>query len=231
MGSKKVVGWQPFGPIEDDVEARVSLKRCQFVRGKGCGYDRLISCTEFRKDADVHVASFKLSNMFQDYGLNAIALVVDKAGDANKLQTDEWTDHFLIVRSQFAAPFETSIWTLVLMLDKKTVRLYAQDGRTATTGKRKHDTPQWYFPTAADEYWTAESTDSGDTFWFKEWEISELRDPIVRFRMRSSLANVVEIVPVPTVVTDHLAQTHCVAETQVQDRSRVEVVLIRSACG
>eukprot|EP00966_Prymnesium_polylepis_P131477 3040940-Prymnesium_polylepis.1 len=202
---------KPFGPVKDDTEARVSLKRCQFIGTEAPGYNQFIACTAFVKGPEhptVHVASFKLSNMVQDHGLNAIALILRNEEDGTPLlEPDEWNNYMLTIRSQWCAPFETSIWTLVVFLDKKTVRLYMQDGRTGGTGKRKHeDDPQWYFPTAADKNSTVEHTDGEMTFWVKEWEILELRDPIVCFRMCGALQNIVDIVPVPRAVTDHLGK-------------------------
>ena len=67
----------PVGPLELHEECRVSPTAVSFHGGLACGYTHGIFCKALEAkaaDPKIHVVTFNLSELVQDYGLNAASI-------------------------------------------------------------------------------------------------------------------------------------------------------------
>lgn len=101
----------PVGPLELHEECHVSPTTVSFHGGRACGYTHGIFCKGLEcKGADpaIHVATFLLSELVQDYGLNAASIWMRKPfSDFSAVPLFEY-------KSQTFAPHTTSYVTLAV---------------------------------------------------------------------------------------------------------------------
>ena len=183
---------RPFGNFHDDDDLHCTLSRksiCFHNDRKGSGYEHGVQLTRLQLDATVHVMSFRMEGLVQDYGLNAIAIVLT---DSFELRSENlWKAY-----SQKFAPFEHCVVTLKLDTAKGKVTLLAEDARSTSLGKRKveDDEPQW----CPDDRVALSlcETPSGPNVWAQTFEVPELllRTPRVGFFMGGFANNKLSIV-------------------------------------
>jgi hypothetical protein len=201
---------RPFGPLEDNDTCTTGLKTLSFdSKAKAIGYThgmQLSPLLKHRAEAPmVHVLSLKLTGMVQEYGFNAVSVVMQRYDGGlddifSPLCPARKYDLELI--SQFTCPWEHTRMTLAVDPDKSKVSLYVEqaidDGKPGD--KRRRDDPDPtampYFNDPKEE--AALWTDHGEGIKSRHYTTTwmHFKSPNIGIRMSAGLGNRVEIVPV-----------------------------------
>ena len=156
----------PVGPLELHEECRVSPTAVSFHGGRACGYTHGIFCKALdRKGADptIHVVTFLLSELVQEYGLNAASIWMRKPSD------DFSAPRLFEYKSQSFAPHTTSYVTLAVNDADGSAWLVVAPSFHSGDKRAREDEhrPQWYqhskeeqdaWRKVADEVWVHEFT-------------------------------------------------------------------------
>lgn len=140
---------RPFGSFDghctdnhDTLRCSLSRKTICFYNDKsGSGYNHGVQLSKLVPQSTVHVMSFRMEGLVEEYGMNAIAIVLVREEAAMKLEDSLW-----MAKSQCFAPFRECIVTLQLDTAKGEVTLVAEPVSCDTSlGKRKREVeePRW----------------------------------------------------------------------------------------
>lgn len=177
---------RPFGPFDDGVECCVSSHSISFSNGKDCGYTHYVQCSPLRKSNAIHVVTFRISGLKQEYGLNAIAVVLnDEDQDIAELSGSKYCEY-----SQQFAPYPECCVTLALDDVSGSLQLLVTAAPIVVGAKRArssedddaatNDHPQWHH--GAKDKWTCSSI-SDVKVWSKVTTIT-LGDVMPRIGLR-----------------------------------------------
>ena len=191
---------RPIGPIDDGVQCHISTKRISFhdaeKRSRYYGYIHFAQCSRLCADNKQHILCFRVAGLIQEYGLNAVAFVLDPEDRRVELSVSsvsKW-DHNWIERSQQFAPYPTSFITFLYNTASNTLTLFAE-GDDSFDGKRKReDLPEWHQVSPLDTPYTEVAPDLWSSKVYAL--VSSVDGAPMRFgvRMDSMLNNTVEIV-------------------------------------
>lgn len=201
---------RPFGPLDDGVECCVSRHSISFRKGTHGGYTHYVQCTPLCKADAIHVVTFRMSGLVQEYGLNAIAVVLhNEDQDIAELSQSEFCEY-----SQQFAPFPECCVTvalddvsgsLQLLVTEAPIEVGSKRARSSEDGTAANDEPQWYH--RPEHRWTC-SEKNDVKVWSKVTKI-KLGDALPRIGLRlcpllSSKATIAEC---PVAVQDVLLES------------------------
>lgn len=181
-----------FGTLHDDerVECTVSQKMISF-ENSGCSiaYDQPVQLCRLDQEHSKHVVSFEFLGMVQEYGFNAIAIVLSAEDATLKL-----SDNLFVAYSQGFAPFASSWITLYIDMKAKVVTLFAEPLSSLSSKKRareEDETPGWYHAKKDDAFERL-----GEHLWSKQFNVPEIGDRVPRIGLMLSgfLPNVAKII-------------------------------------
>lgn len=179
---------RPFGPLDDGVECCVSRHSISFRNGQHCGYTHHVHCSRICKADAIHVVTFHVSGLVQEYGLNAIAVVLNDEDKDIAFSKDKYCEY-----SQQFAPYPECCVTLALDDVSGSLQLLVTEASVAVGAKRarsseqaeagSHDAPQWYHGAKDQGKWSCASID-GVKVWSKVATTVELGDVMPRIGLR-----------------------------------------------
>ena len=206
---------RPFGPLEDDETCTVGRKAVSFDARRSTGYTHGMQLIKLAPQPTLnHVFSLKITGLKQEYGLNAVAVVMDKF-DGNSPNDDMFkqgatraASHDLWIYSQFTCPWKDTLLTLIVSPNDSKVDAYVEqllddasddgvdDGsmqkrKRATDGKDDKAMP--YVPKDDAHLWS----DLGDGLKRRSFEAGFMNKklPNIGVLLCGSLGNRAEIAP------------------------------------
>ena len=204
----------PVGPLELHEECRVSPKSVSFHGGSACGYTHGIFCKALELkgvDPTIHVVTFLLSELVQEYGLNAASIWMRKPSD------DLGAAPLFEYKSQSFAPRKTSYVTLAVNdADGSACLVVAPSFHSGEKRTRGDDHPQWYqhskeeqdaWRKVADEVWVHEFTVGAMTETTIGMPISR-----VGLSLCATVSNKATIVPCPEKIKAALSKLNVTKE-------------------
>jgi hypothetical protein len=141
---------RPFGPLEDDETCTVGRKAVSFDAKAALGYTHGVQLSPLSPKPTLnHVFSLKITGLKQEYGWNAVAVVMNKF-DGNRPSDDMFTvergrrpaPHDLWIYSQFTCPWKDTLLTLIVSPNDSKVDAYVEqllDGASSTADDGVHD--------------------------------------------------------------------------------------------
>ena len=181
---------RPLGKLDesDCVRCTLSNKMISFDDNglRFSGYAHAVQLSKLQQESLTHVMSFELRGMVQEYGFNAIAIVLS----AEDVKLRDLGDERIIFGevSQTFAPFASSWITLQINMASSTVTLFAE---APMNHAREEEKPGWYHATK-----TSEFTKLGEQIWSKVYTVPKLADGVPRVGLMLSgfLPNVATII-------------------------------------
>ena len=198
---------RPFGPLEIHEECHMSLTRVSFNGGAACGYTHGIFCRALEpKTADptIHVVTFHLSGLVQEYGLNAVSIWMRKPfGDLD-------SQPLFVFQSQEFAPRNPSCVTLAVNDANGSAWLVvASSFLTGEKRNREDEQPQWYHHSEEVQHAWRQVNEG---VWAREFTVDGLAEtivgmpiPCVGLSLCATLSSRAEIVPCPARIKDALS--------------------------
>ena len=198
----------PVGPLELHEECRVSPTTVSFHGGLACGYTHGIFCKALdRKGADptIHVVTFNLSKLVQEYGLNAASIWMRKPSDG--LDSAPLFEY----KSQSFAPRKTSYVTLAVNdADGSACLVVAPSFYIGEKRTREDDHPQWYHVTKEEK--DAWRKVGEDEVWVHEFTVGAMAEttigmpiPRVGLSLCATVSTKATIVPCPQKIKEALS--------------------------
>lgn len=210
---------RPFGPLKDNDTCTVGIKTVSFDARASTGYTHGMQLIPLAPQPKLHhVFSLKVTGLQQEYGWNAVAIVMDKH-DGNPVSNNMFTSekqarsapHDLWIYSQFTCPWANTLITLVVSPDNAKVDAYVEqiletrqeavgDDEGSSSKKRKtdagvhNDKAMPYLPVKDTYKWT----DLGDGLKYRSFNggFMQKKMPNIGVLMCGALGNRVEISPV-----------------------------------
>jgi hypothetical protein len=148
---------RPFGPLVGDETCTTGLKTVSFSAPWSRGYEFGMQLTRLSNELSKHhVFSLKLTSLQQEYGWNAVAIVMNKFTDnpsTDDMFRSERPSYNLWIYSQFTCPWKDTLLTFVISPGESKVDVYVEqafdvearkerggtDGNAGSSKKRKHD--------------------------------------------------------------------------------------------
>ena len=199
---------RPIGPLEEDETCTFGPKTVRFDAKKSTGYTHGMQLTALGNEPEKHhVFSLKLTGLKQEYGFNAVAVVMDKF-DGLRSQDDMFRkergaahNHGLWICSQFTCPWPNTLMTLVVSPGDSNVDVFVEPTQDAgvsdSSKKRKHEEHYGidampYMPKDETDLWT----DLGDGLKCRSFKADFMagKMPNIGVKMCGSLGNRAEIV-------------------------------------
>ena len=194
----------PIGPLELHEECRVSPTAVSFHGGTACGYTHGIFCKALEaKGADpkVHVVTFNLSKLVQEYGLNAASIWMRKpSGDLDSAPLFEY-------KSQTFAPRNTSYVTLAVNdADGSAWLVVAPSFHIGEKRTREDEQPQWCHATKEEKgAWRK----VGEEVWVHDFRVNAMAEttigmplPRVGLSLCATVSTKANIVPCPEKIKE-----------------------------
>lgn len=178
-----------------------------------------------------HVFSLKFTGLYQDHGMNAVKVVMDKF-DGNdyhnhmfRREKKGWpVPYNLEICSQFTCPWKHTLLTLVVSPSMSSIELYVEQAfesnEKSTKRKRdeeerpeedfppveRDDTAMPYMPKGENKLWT----DMGNGIKHRSFDGAFMahKIPNVGVLMSGNLGNAVEIVPASLRIINRIADPH-----------------------
>ena len=197
---------RPLGPFLDESQECTLTSNSISFRGSkthnSFGYTMYAHFTPLHSSPTYtkHILSLQVEGLVQEYGLNAVAIVLDD--ESKQLDPNLKLSHLFVAKSQTCMPFDISWMTMVMDTAAKTVTLYAEGTPTEVRGKRPLVTPQW------DQTHCDKWNEVDDRVYMMKYNADYLvagRMPLVGVRMDGMLGNKVSVIrPTRTVAFQHI---------------------------
>ena len=210
---------RPFGPLKDNGTCTVGLKTVSFDARASTGYTHGMQLIPLAPQPKLHhVFSLKVTGLQQEYGWNAVAVVMDKH-DGNPVSDNMFTSekqarpapHDLWIYSQFTCPWAKTLLTLMVSPNNAAVEVWVEqiletrqeavgDDEGSSSKKRKtsdaevrNDKAMPYLPAKDTDMWT----DLGDGLKHRSFDggFMQKKMPNIGVLMCGALGNRVEISP------------------------------------
>lgn len=119
---------RPYGPLAYDDVVSCNPKWVRFDTKSSAGYSHGMQLGPLAEFSDKkHVISLQLSNMKQEYGWNAVAVVMNRCRSDNNMFLPDAPQHDLWIYSQFTCPWNNTVLTLVLHPAKSGVDVFVEE--------------------------------------------------------------------------------------------------------
>lgn len=207
---------RPIGPLNDDETCTFGPKKVSFNAKSSAGYTHGMQLKRLQPRTDLHhVFSLKMSGLKQEYGWNAVAVVMNKY-DGNPDTDDMFKvayamPHDLWIYSQFTCPWENTLLTLVVSPTNAVIEAYVEMAADPTAKEskkrtREDDEAMPYLPKDDKDLWNDFSNGMKHRNFKGTFMDGKL--PNIGVKLCGSIGNAVEIVPASSRVVDHLNEKH-----------------------